>query len=82
MRSPLTPIVVNGVVFAAARGSLQSAAPAILYALDGASGKTLWDSGRTITAAAPAGGLSAGGGRVYLGAHDGAFYAFGFPIEH
>ncbi|MBI1357408.1 MAG: PQQ-binding-like beta-propeller repeat protein [Acidobacteria bacterium] len=80
--SPLPPIVVNGVVFAADGGDLASGRPAKLYALDGVSGKALWDSGRTITAPAPTGGLSAGGGRVYLGAHDNTLYAFGFPIEH
>jgi outer membrane protein assembly factor BamB len=50
--------------------------------LDGATGKVIWDSGKTITAPAPATGLASGGGAVYLGAHDGAVYAFGFPIEH
>jgi hypothetical protein len=28
------------------------------------------------------GGLAAGGGRVYVGGHDGTQYAFGFPMEH
>jgi outer membrane protein assembly factor BamB len=82
MESPLPPIVVNGVVFAAAGGSLQRSTPPVLYALDGATGKAVWDSGKTITAPAPATGLASGGGAVYLGAHDGALYAFGFPIEH
>ena len=26
--------------------------------------------------------LSGGASQVYVGAHDGTFYAFGFPIEH
>jgi outer membrane protein assembly factor BamB len=82
MESPLPPIVVNGVVFAAAGGSLPRSTPAVLYALDGATGKVIWDSGKTITAPATATGLASGGGAVYLGAHDGAIYAFGFPIEH
>jgi outer membrane protein assembly factor BamB len=82
MESPLPPIVVNGVVFAASGGNFGRSTPAVLYALDGATGKALWDSGKTITAAAPATGLASGGGAVYLGAHDGSLYAFGFPIEH
>jgi outer membrane protein assembly factor BamB len=82
MESPLPPIIVNGVVFAAAGGNLQRSTPAVLYALDGATGKVIWDSGKTITAPAPATGLASGGGTVYLGVHDGALYAFGFPIEH
>ena len=44
--APLTPIVVNGVAFAA---SAPSNGPAALYALHGASGKPLWNSEKTIT---------------------------------
>jgi outer membrane protein assembly factor BamB len=82
MESPLPPIVVNGVVFAAAGGNLGRSTPAVLYALDGATGRVIWDSGKTITAPAPGTGLASGGGTVYLGARDGVLYAFGFPIEH
>jgi outer membrane protein assembly factor BamB len=77
MASPLAPIVVNGVVFAASTSS-----PAVLYALDGATGKELWNSGKTLSAAIRNGGLSSIGSQVYLGTSDGTFYAFGFPIEH
>jgi outer membrane protein assembly factor BamB len=76
MASPLKPLVVNGVVFAA------SAAPTVLHALDGATGAPLWDSGKAITSAVKGGGISSGGSQVYLGTQDGTFYAFGFPIEH
>ncbi len=75
--SPLAPIIVNGVVFAVA-----SSSPAVLYALDGATGKQLWNSGKTVSAAVRNGGLSSSGSQIYLGAGDGTFYAFGFPIEH
>ena len=82
--SPLTPLVVNGVVFAVSSGAApraQRATPAIVYALDAATGKELWNSGKTITSFVHGGGLSAGGGQLYLGTNDGAFYAFGFPLE-
>jgi outer membrane protein assembly factor BamB len=72
--SPLAPIVVNGVVF--------TASPTTLYALDGATGAPLWNSGRTIAAPIRGGGLSAGGSQLYLGSSDGTLYVFGFPIEH
>ena len=48
--------------------------------LDGASGKEIWNSAKTITASAR-GGLSAGAGVVYVPATDSTLYAFGFPIE-
>jgi outer membrane protein assembly factor BamB len=76
MASPLKPLVVNGVAFAA------SSTPAVLYALDGATGASLWESGNTLTGVVKGGGISAGGSQVYLGTQDGTFYAFGFPIEH
>ena len=49
--------------------------------LDGATGKELWSSGKTITSFARA-GLSAGGGQVYLVTYDNHLYAFGIPMEH
>jgi len=94
MISPLPPMIINGVIFAVASGEFrgdpkltaaqraQRSAPAVLYALDGATGKELWSSGKTITSFAHSGGLSAGGSQLYLGTYDGTLYAFGFPIEH
>jgi outer membrane protein assembly factor BamB len=75
LTSPLTPMIINGVVF------VVSGSPAVLHAVDGATGKTLWDSGKTITATA-VGGLSGGASQIYLSTYDGTIYAFGFPIEH
>lgn len=77
MASPLAPIVVNGVVFA-----ISNSPSAMLHALDGATGKELWNSGKTMTAAVRIGGLSGSGSQIYLGTSDGTIYAFGFPIEH
>ncbi len=94
MVSPLPPMIINGVVFAVSSGEFrtndsrltaaqraQRSSPAVLYALDGTTGKELWNSGNTITSFAR-GGLSGGGSQLYLGTYDGVLYALGFPIEH
>lgn len=93
--SPQTPAIVNGVVFAISSGEFApgdtkvsdaqrklKSQKAILYALDGMTGKELWNSGTAIGGFVTSGGLSAGGGRVYLSTADGTQYAFGFPMEH
>ena len=59
--SPLPPLVVNGVLFAAASGT--RTVPAVLYALDAATGKDLWNSGKTVTSQLR-GGLAAGQGTL------------------
>jgi outer membrane protein assembly factor BamB len=92
--SPLSPIVINDVVFALSSGEYRSGGtqmtpaqraqrskPAILYALDALTGQELWNSGTTITSFVHSGGLSGGLGQVYVGTYDSTFYAFGFPIE-
>jgi outer membrane protein assembly factor BamB len=94
MVSPLPPAIVNGVVFALSSGEFRSSDPqltaaqraqrsttAVLYALDAVTGKELWNSGGAITSFVHSGGLSAGGGRVYVGGYDGTQYAFGFHLE-
>ncbi|HTS26296.1 MAG TPA: hypothetical protein VMH81_10515 [Bryobacteraceae bacterium] len=95
MVSPLTPMVVNGVVFALSSGEFRSndskvsvaerikrSSPAVLYALDPATGKEYWNSGKSITSFVHGGTLSGGGTQVYLETYDGNLYAFGFYIEH
>jgi outer membrane protein assembly factor BamB len=95
MLAPLTPVIINGVIFALSSGEFRSdgarlsaaerarrSSPAVLYALDGATGKVLWDSAKTITSFVHSGGLSGGAGQVYLETYDETLYAFGFPIEH
>jgi hypothetical protein len=94
LTSPLAPIVVNGLVLAASSGEYRPATghptasqraqrslPAVLYVLDGATGKELWSSGKTITSFARA-GLSAGSGQVYLVTYDNQLFVFGIPMEH
>jgi len=93
--SPLTPLEINGVVFAVSSGEMRAkdgkptaaqrakgSVPAVVYALDAATGKELWNSGKTITSFTHGGGLAGGSGQIYLGTHDGTLYSFGFPIEH
>lgn len=77
----ITPLIINGVIFAASAGSAGGDA-ARLYAINAATGKELWSSGNAITSHVTTGGLSAGGGRVYVSTVDGTQYAFGFPMEH
>ena len=78
VRRPSAPIVVNGVVFVLAMGSIASHAE--LLALDGATGKKLWSSGQAINSWVDSAGLSASQGQVYVVTHNHTFYAFGFPV--
>jgi len=95
MLSPLSPAIVNGVVFAVSSGEYRTAdagvsaaqraqrsKPAVLYALDASTGKELWNSGNTITSFVHAVAPSAGDGQVYVVTYDGTLYAFGIPLEH
>ena len=95
LTTPLAPVVVNGIVFAVSSGEFRGTAasslsatqraqrsvPAVLYALEASTGKTLWSSGTGISSFAR-GELSAGGGQVYLVTYDNHLYAFGIPMEH
>ncbi len=79
--APVTPSIVNGVVFAASAGNAKGA-KAVLYAMEGTTGKELWNSGSTLASHISSGGIAAGGGRVYVSTADGTQYAFGFYMEH
>ena len=94
MVAPLPPIVVNGIVYAAASGEFapgdaavsnaeraKRSSPAVLYALDGATGKEIWNSGKTMAAFVHGTGLSSSPGQVYLTTSDNVMYAFGMPYE-
>jgi hypothetical protein len=82
---PAAPIIVNGVVFALATGApatpTGSGDRAVLHAYDGATGKRLWTSGAAMAGFASPGSFWTGLGQVYIGAHDGTVYAFGFNDE-
>ncbi len=85
LTSPMTPIIVNGVVFTlgtglpAAQGGRGT--PAVLHAYDGATGKRLWTSDKAMTTVASPGSFWTGLGQIYIGGHDGTLYAFGFNDE-
>jgi hypothetical protein len=53
----------------------------VLYALDGATGRELWNSGNTITSVMHARSLWPGIGQIHVATHDNAAYAFGFAME-
>jgi PQQ-like domain len=89
--SPVTPTIVNGVVFALSSGEdrgtgsaterARRSKPAVLYAFDAATGKELWNSRTTITSFVHGVAPSAGDSQVYVVTHDSTLYAFGIPLE-
>lgn len=77
LTNPLTSLIINGVVFATSGGNAQH--PAVLYALDGGSGKELWNSGNSITSYSRA-PVSGGSSQMYLSTADSTIYTFGFEL--
>ena len=57
------------------------AGAATLYALDGVTGKELWNSGKTITSSLPARSMWGANSQIQVAAFDGTVYAFGFALE-
>jgi len=95
LSSPQPPMILNDVVFAVSSGEYrttdaqmtaaeraQRSQPAVLYALNAATGLELWNSGKTITSFTRGAGPSGADGQVYVITYDGALYAFGVPLEH
>lgn len=95
LTSPLTPTIINGVVLATSGGEFRAgdskataatraarSGKAVVYLLDGATGKELWSSGSAVASFARGAALSGGMGQFYLTTFDGSIYAFGFPMEH
>jgi outer membrane protein assembly factor BamB len=82
---PAPPIIVNGVVFVLSTGRPAQASgqgtAAMLYAYDGANGRALWNSGRSMTTFASPGSYWSAMGQIYIGTHDGTLHAFGFLDE-
>jgi outer membrane protein assembly factor BamB len=77
--APVTPIIVNDVVFAASSG--QPRGRAVLYALDGKTGKELWNSGTEMTSFMPGRTMWGANSQVHVGTADGMVYQFGFLLE-
>jgi hypothetical protein len=55
------------------------ASHAILYVLDGATGKQLFSSGNDVSTFSHASGLAIANSRVYFTTHDSSVYCYGFP---
>ncbi len=75
LAAPVAPVVVNGMVFVLSRD------PAILYALDAATGKELYSSGTTVTSTVNSSGLALANGHVCFGTADNTLYCFGIPTD-
>jgi outer membrane protein assembly factor BamB len=89
LTSPMPPVIASGVVFALSAGEFnrqiqrpKGSTHATLYALDATTGKELYSSRNLVAAPASLTGLTVANGRVYFGAIDGTFYAFGMYMEH
>jgi len=89
---PDPPVIANGVVFALATGenALQKGGektrytnthPAVLRALDAATGKELFNSKDAIASWVHFSGLAVANGQVYVVDHDSIVYAFGLPAK-
>jgi hypothetical protein len=82
---PDPPIIANGVLFALSTGEnarqdsdrSQDTRPAVLYALDAKTGRTLYQSGDAITTWVHFSGLALAAGRVFAVDHDSWVYCFG-----
>ena len=75
LAAPVAPVVVNGLVFAL------SSDPAILYALDAATGRELYSSGKAVTSPVNSSGLALANGHVCFGTADNTLYCFGIPTD-
>jgi len=77
--APTAPAIVNGVVFALSAGA--ATRPAVLYALDAATGKELWNSGAAIISSVHGVAPAINDSQVYVVTGDGVLYTFGFIVE-
>ena len=95
MRTPVTPVVVNGVAFVVSSGEFvppagatvsaadraRQSVPAVLYAFDAATGRELWSSGTSMTSFLHGPLVWPGIGQIHVATYDGTVYAFGFTME-
>ncbi len=76
--APSPAVIANGIVFALATGDGKKNSHAVLYALDGATGKELYSSQNIVRSFSQNGGLAIANRRIYFTTHDNAVYCFGF----
>jgi outer membrane protein assembly factor BamB len=92
LAAPVSPVVVNGVVFALASGEylgqtksvqerVSKSGRAVLYGLNAGTGKELYSSGNAVSSFTHSSGLAVSRGHVCFGTWDNTLYCFGFPIE-
>ncbi len=87
IRSPEPPVITSGVIFALSAGDygiderLKSAAGAVLYALDGTTGKEMYSTGGQVTAPGNLTGVTVANGRVFFSTTDNTLYGFGVYLE-
>jgi outer membrane protein assembly factor BamB len=70
-----------GAAAAPAAGARAAAHGAVLYALDGTTGKELWNSGATMTSPLSGRSFWSGNSQLQVGTFDGTIYALGFTVE-
>jgi outer membrane protein assembly factor BamB len=76
LNSPVPPVITSGVVFA-----LSTKGRAVLFGLDGATGKEMYSTGNQVTAPGALTGLTVANGRVFFTTTDGTLYGFGIYLE-
>lgn len=86
LASPVPPVTTNGIVFALSTGGYSDqmkpkGGKAVMYALDGASGKEMYSTGTQVTAAGSLTGMTVVNGRVFFATVDGTLYGFGIFLE-
>ncbi len=89
---PDPAVIANGVLFSLSNGEnavqrggeakrLENTHPAVLRALDAATGKELYNSGSAISSWVHFSGLALANGKVFAVDHDSNLYCFGLPVR-
>jgi outer membrane protein assembly factor BamB len=81
--APSPVVIANGLVFVLAAGndSGKKNSHAVLYALDGETGKPLYSSQSLVRSFSNSDGLAIANRRIYFTTHDNAVYCFGFLAD-
>ena len=77
MVRPVPPVIAGNIVFALSSGG----AHAVLYALDGATGKEMWSSKTEVTAPGNLAAITVANGRIYFTTTDSTLWTYGMPLE-